>query len=135
MDRDPTFVPPKKPYSFLAMLDDILHFAAETLVDNGRLSFWVPTANNEDQEIDVPEHPCLEIVVTCVQPFRKWSRRLITYQKRGDESVRQSDVHLWQTTRAERRHAGTTADELNPFRKGYFNKFQKEETPITGKEE
>lgn len=127
MTRDPTYVPPKKPYSFLAMLDDILHFATETLVDNGRLSFWMPTANDEDQEIDIPEHPCLEIIVTCVQPFRKWSRRLITYQKRGDESVRQSDVDRWQATRAERRNAGTTADELNPFRKRYFNGFRDEE--------
>lgn len=72
--KDPNFVPPKKPYSFLAMLDDILHFASETLVDGGRLSFWMPTANDEDQEIPSPTHPCLEAVATCVQPFNKcWS--------------------------------------------------------------
>ena len=29
------------------MLDDILFFAAETLVDDGRLAFWMPTANDE----------------------------------------------------------------------------------------
>ncbi|POR39005.1 tRNA (Guanine(10)-N2)-methyltransferase [Tolypocladium paradoxum] len=69
--RSPDFVPPKKPYSFLAMLDDILVFAAETLVDNGRLSFWMPTANDEEQEIPVPAHPCLELVVVCVQVFNK----------------------------------------------------------------
>lgn len=69
--KDPNFVPPKKPYSFLAMLDDILHFASETLVDGGRLSFWMPTANDEDQEIPSPTHPCLEVVAICVQPFNK----------------------------------------------------------------
>lgn len=69
--NDPNFVPPKKPYSFLAMLDDILHFASETLVDGGRLSFWMPTANDEDQEIPSPTHPCLEVVAICVQPFNK----------------------------------------------------------------
>ena len=53
------------------MLDNILVFAAETLVDNGRLSFWMPTANDEQQEIPIPEHPCLEIVVVCVQAFNK----------------------------------------------------------------
>lgn len=53
------------------MLDDILNFAADTLVDNGRLSFWMPTANDEELEIPVPTHPCLEIVVVCVQPFNK----------------------------------------------------------------
>ncbi|KUI61734.1 tRNA (guanine(10)-N2)-methyltransferase [Cytospora mali] len=121
--KDPNFVPPKKPYSFLAMLDDILQFAAETLVDGGRLSFWMPTANDEDQEIETPTHPCLEIVNVCVQPFNRWSRRLITYRKLPDESVGMSELAAWQS-RAAQQHAGTTADELNPFRKGYFNKFQ-----------
>lgn len=64
-------MPPKKPYSFLAILDDILDFASETLVDHGRLSFWMPTANDEEQEIPVPKHPCLELVAVCVQVFNK----------------------------------------------------------------
>lgn len=71
LSSDPDYVPPKKPYSFLAMLDDILVFASDTLVDNGRLSFWMPTANDEEQEIQMPEHPCLEIVDVCVQSFNK----------------------------------------------------------------
>lgn len=53
------------------MLDDILAFASDTLVDNGRLSFWMPTANDEELEIPVPAHPCLEVVVVCVQVFNK----------------------------------------------------------------
>lgn len=65
------YVPPKKPYGFLAMLDDILVFAADTLVDNGRISFWMPTANDEDQELPMPSHPCLERVSVCVQAFYK----------------------------------------------------------------
>jgi tRNA G10 N-methylase Trm11 len=69
--RAPDYVPPKKPYSFLAMLDDILIFSSETLVDGGRLSFWMPTANDEEQEIAIPTHPCLELVSACVQPFYK----------------------------------------------------------------
>ena len=52
--RSPDFIPPKKPYSFLAMLDDILVFAAETLVDNGRLSFWMPTANDRSRKSPCP---------------------------------------------------------------------------------
>lgn len=67
----PNYVPPKKPYSFLTMLDDILAFAADTLVDGGRLSFWMPTSNDEAQEIPVPSHPCLEVVATCTQAFTK----------------------------------------------------------------
>lgn len=46
----PGYIPPKKPYSFTAMLDDILNFAAATLVDGGRLAFWMPTANESSDE-------------------------------------------------------------------------------------
>lgn len=69
--RDPEYVPPIKPYSFLTMLDDILVFAAETLVDGGRLAFWMPTANDEALELVVPTHPCLETVEICTQVFNK----------------------------------------------------------------
>ncbi|KAL2189928.1 tRNA guanosine-2'-O-methyltransferase [Thermothelomyces heterothallicus CBS 203.75] len=74
MYKSPDFIPPRKPYSFLAMLDGILQFSAQTLVDNGRLSFWMPTANDEDQEIPVPTHPYLEIVAVCTQTFNKSHR-------------------------------------------------------------
>lgn len=53
------------------MLDDILDFAAVSLVDNGRLSFWMPTANDEDQEIKIPTHPCLQITSVCTQAFNR----------------------------------------------------------------
>lgn len=55
------------------MLDDILAFAANTLVPNGRLSMWMPTANDDDIELLIPTNPYLEIVSVCVQPFNKWS--------------------------------------------------------------
>lgn len=156
--RSGDFIAPKKPYSFLAMLDDILEFASETLVDGGRLSFWMPTANDEDQEIPTPQHPRLDIVVTCVQPFNKCeyfpslniclpelhpsihnhyshprlqhhaysqvgSRRLITYRRIPDSQVDPERLAAYKRTFV----AGTTADELNPFRRGYFTKFEKEE--------
>ncbi|KAG5665896.1 hypothetical protein KAF25_010021 [Fusarium avenaceum] len=122
----PTYVPPKKPYSFLVMLDDILNFAAETLVDEGRLSFWMPTANDEEQEIPVPTHPYLEVVVVCTQPFNKWSRRLITYRRVPDAQVSQSALETY-AARKKLTLSGTSADELNPFRRGYFNKFEANE--------
>jgi tRNA (guanine10-N2)-methyltransferase len=52
------------------MLDNILDFAATTLVDEGRLSFWMPSAN-DDEEIANPSHPCLKEVAVCVQAFNK----------------------------------------------------------------
>lgn len=69
--RQEGYIPPKKPYSFEAMLDDILDLAAVMLVENGRLSIWMPTANDEDIELAVPAHPSLEVVSICVQAFNK----------------------------------------------------------------
>ena len=62
------YLPPKKPYSFTRMLDDILNFSAERLVDNGRLCMWMPvadatvsdTSEAQGEQIavyDVPLHP------------------------------------------------------------------------------
>lgn len=53
------------------MLDDILDFAVLTIVDNGRLSFWMPTANEAEQEIQIPHHPSLEVVSVCTQEFNR----------------------------------------------------------------
>jgi len=61
------------------MLDDILDFAVLSLVDNGRLSFWMPTANDEDQEIQIPLHPSLEIVSVCTQEFNKCKFLVLGY--------------------------------------------------------
>ena len=69
--REPGYIPPKRPYSFTALLDDTLHFASLTLVENGRLAMWMPTANDEDIELVIPTHPCLKVVSVCVQPFNK----------------------------------------------------------------
>ncbi|KAG8349288.1 tRNA (guanine(10)-N2)-methyltransferase [Fusarium venenatum] len=121
-----TYVPPKKPYSFMVMLDDILDFAANTLVDDGRLSFWMPTANDENQEISVPSHPYMEVVVVCTQPFNKWSRRLITYRRIPDSQVSKAALETY-ANRQKLKLEGTSADELNPFRRGYFKKFEADE--------
>ncbi|KAI0139892.1 tRNA guanosine-2'-O-methyltransferase TRM11 [Hypoxylon sp. NC0597] len=123
--RNPSFVPPKKPYSFTAMLDDILNFASDTLVDNGRLSFWMPTANDEEQEIPVPTHPCLGVVAVCTQAFYKWSRRLITYRRLPDSEV---DMSALAERKREERVKGHTADDLNSFRRAYFKGFKPEKT-------
>jgi tRNA (guanine10-N2)-methyltransferase len=65
----PGYIPPKKPYGFEAMLQDILEFAARTLVEGGRISMWTPTANDEDLELEIPTHPNLGVISVCVQSF------------------------------------------------------------------
>ncbi|KAL8898233.1 MAG: hypothetical protein Q9207_006810 [Kuettlingeria erythrocarpa] len=115
------YLPPKRPYSFDAMLDNILAFTAETLVPGGRLGLWMPTANEGEGELDVPRHPCLEVVTVCVQGFNKWSRRLLTYRRLRDEEVRDGFSIKQQQQRT---GTGTTANDLNAFRKRYFEGFR-----------
>lgn len=69
--RQDDYVPPKRPYGFLAMLDDIMQFAADHLVPGGRLCFWMPTVNEDFSQLDIPSHPQLQLVSVCVQEFNK----------------------------------------------------------------
>ncbi|KAI5295340.1 hypothetical protein KEM52_001691 [Ascosphaera acerosa] len=107
------YVPPKKPYSFDAMIQDILDFAAVSLVRGGRLAFWMPTANEEDVELEIPAHPNLDLVSACVQVFNRWSRRLLTYER--------NTVDYVPLERVSTSPANASADELNPFRRHYFS--------------
>ena len=111
------------------MLDDLLEFAALTLVDGGRLSFWMPTANDEDVILGVPAHQCLDLVSVCVQTFnkcafpamnfasstdedKKGSRRLLTYRRLPDSEIK---GHL--SMRQKEAPKGSNANDLNSFRK------------------
>lgn len=87
LQRD--YIPPRKPYSFIRMIDDILNFGATMLVEGGRLCMWMPVAGavNEnvadttgdeattpavdEAEYVIPEHPCLELASSCQQDFNK----------------------------------------------------------------
>ena len=84
--RQDKYIPPKKPYSFEAMLDDLLEFAAYTLVDGGRLSFWMPTANDEDVILGVPAHQCLDLVSVCVQTFNKCGSPAVIFASSTDKN-------------------------------------------------
>lgn len=130
-------MPPKRPYSFEKMLADLLQFALSHLVDNGRLSFWMPTANDEDVFLAIPERAGMELVSVCQQPFNKcpgfqstnlWfnlltldsgSRRLLTYRRLPDSSTPLSlDAMVPSNgSKDEAPRTGTTANDLNSFRR------------------
>ncbi|KAH0844738.1 hypothetical protein AYO21_01942 [Fonsecaea monophora] len=128
----PGYVAPKKPYSFARMLGDILDFAARTLVDGGRVAFWMPTANeNEfgDEEATIPTHPHLELKHECIQRFNKWSRKLLVYERMP--GILDLEAHIDGFAGREGKStasAGRTADELNPFRRRYFQSFGADRT-------
>ena len=132
------YIPPKKTYSFVRMLDDILDFSAGVLVNDGRLCMWMPVAGQpEDRANDkqatvyaegegceyaIPRHPELEVVSECVQHFNKWSRRLLTYRRLPDDKVNEAALLSYQTSRMALREGSNgvvkgTADDLNAFRR------------------
>lgn len=109
------YIPAKRPYAFQAMLQDILGFAFAMLVDGGRLSMWMPCADEDYVDLAIPSHPGLELLTVCVQPFNKWSRRLLTYKRRPAYAMKVQE-------RQYRSHAsGVSANELNPFRRKVGN--------------
>ncbi|KAJ2649060.1 hypothetical protein IWW40_003471 [Coemansia sp. RSA 1250] len=75
------YYPPTIPYEMSDLVSDLLEFAAEKLVVGGRLVYWLPTVADEYDPKDIPEHPALKLVANSEQPFRSWSRRLITMEK------------------------------------------------------
>ena len=99
----------------------------------------MPSANDQDEKLDIPLHPRLELVGVCVQPFSKWSRRLLVYRKRrkgeGDTEV---EVEVGKKYEGKKRgkgngdgsegdrkeRVGKSADELNEFRRRYFQGFK-----------
>ena len=122
------YIPPKKPYSFTRMLDDILAFSASVLVDGGRLCMWMPVAGEpaegEEQGEDyaIPRHPALGLVSECTQHFNKWSRRLLTYRRLRDEEVDREELLVYDASKLAMREEGNgklngTADDLNAFRR------------------
>ncbi|EMD01053.1 hypothetical protein BAUCODRAFT_61919 [Baudoinia panamericana UAMH 10762] len=125
------YIPPKKGYRFERMLDDVLSFAAEGLVEGGRLCMWMPVAGaGEEAEYEIPRHPALRLVSECTQDFNKWSRRLLTYARCADGEVDADALLAYRARRSVLSEAEigpevkTTANNLNAFRKRYFEGFR-----------
>lgn len=80
------YVQPKRPYEFELLLQDILNFAAERLKVSGRLAFWLPLPEKNGQP-QFPKHKHLKLISSCPQSFNKWTRWLLTYERRphGEE--------------------------------------------------
>jgi tRNA (guanine10-N2)-methyltransferase len=111
------YIPPKRPYQFSSLLVDLLNFASGHLKPNGRLCFWMPTANEDMVPNAAPVHPDLELIATCVQPFNKWSRRLLCFRRKDNSS-----------------HTELSKDAAEPeeFRDKYFRGFRDQSaTPST----
>lgn len=123
----PGFIAPKRPYSFDRMLGDILDFAARTLVDGGRLAFWMPCANEAEEEFAVPRDPKGLVILryVCVQNFNRWSRRLLVYERVAGEIAESADGLATGIEGLSVNGNGHHADDLNQFRRMYFQGFNR----------
>lgn len=108
------FIHPKKPYELASLLDDLLLFAVQRLPVGGRLCFWMPTANDEFSTDFIPHHDSLDLLYNLDQEFNKWSRRLLVYSKRDQQSSHTSD---------EQAPAATVSKNVSNFRARYFKGF------------
>ncbi|ODV77057.1 tRNA guanosine-2'-O-methyltransferase [Suhomyces tanzawaensis NRRL Y-17324] len=104
------FIQPKKPYQLSNLLDDLLRFSASRLPVGGRLAFWMPTANDDFEINQIPQHAQLELIYNLEQEFNKWSRRLLVYVKRDESYVGQTSN-------------GLKSQGIKDFRERYFNGF------------
>ncbi|KAF8325243.1 tRNA guanosine-2'-O-methyltransferase [Cantharellus anzutake] len=73
--------PPMKPYELSDLTVDLIYLARYLLKPGGRLVFFLPTVNDEYDELDIPECKGMELVSNSLQDFGKWGRRLITMVK------------------------------------------------------
>ena len=104
------FIQPKKPYELSNLLDDLLNFAANRLPLDGRLAFWMPTANDDFEPNLIPQHENLELIYNLEQEFNKWSRRLLVYVRRDDDFKGETSN-------------GLRANQIKNFRDRYFKGF------------
>ncbi|XP_038655687.1 tRNA (guanine(10)-N2)-methyltransferase homolog isoform X2 [Scyliorhinus canicula] len=75
-------VPVSMSYHLSDIFIDLLNLAAENLVMNGRLVYWLPVYKLEYTEDVIPQHPCLKLISNCEQSLTTHtSRQLITMEK------------------------------------------------------
>ena len=123
------YVPPKRAYSLEKMLGDILAFSVSVLVVGGRVSLWMPAANEAEEVLALPKREGVVLESVCTQVFNKWSRRLLTYRRVGRGEVDGEVGEVRGEGEGERVGMGMgemegTADELNGFRRRYFRGFR-----------
>ena len=71
-----------KLYEVSDVMADMLDVAARTLVMDGRLVYIIPSMHDFDPAVDLPQHPCLQLLHICYQPLSsEYGRRVITMKK------------------------------------------------------
>jgi tRNA (guanine10-N2)-methyltransferase len=86
-------------YAVSDVLADLLDVAARTLVMYGWLVYVIPSfATSFDAKVDLPQHPCLELVHVCYQPLSsELGRRFVSMRKIMEYNPIQREEYLAMT--------------------------------------
>ncbi|KAF8210179.1 tRNA guanosine-2'-O-methyltransferase [Mycena galopus ATCC 62051] len=114
------YIPPTKPYELSLLVADLVVLARYLLKPDGRLVFFLPTVNEQYEEVDIQSMLCdgMVLVANSLQDFGSWGRRLVTIRKTSCES------YLPPTF--EERDATGHIPAHKDFREQYFRGFKKE---------
>ncbi|EIN11648.1 RNA methylase [Punctularia strigosozonata HHB-11173 SS5] len=128
-DEQP-YVPPTSPYELSQLASDLVHLARYLLKPGGRLVFFLPTVNEDYQEIDVATFMCdgMQVIANSLQDFGSWGRRLITIRKTG------SAEYPPPTFNADSGGDPVHVPAHRDFREKYFKGFRKDAPSSTSPE-
>jgi len=115
------YVPPTKPYELSHLAVDLVILARYLLKPGGRLVFFLPTVNEQYEEVDIQSMLCdgMVLVANSLQDFGSWGRRLVTIRKTTHESYPPPSFE-------EERGPGGHIPAHKDFREQYFRGFKKE---------
>ncbi|KAJ7703248.1 RNA methylase [Mycena rosella] len=116
------YIPPTKPYELSLLAADLVVLARYLLKPGGRLVFFLPTVNEQYEEVDIRSMLCdgMLLVANSLQDFGSWGRRLVTIRKATDESYPPPSFE-------EEREPGGHVPGHKDFREQYFRGFKKED--------
>jgi tRNA (guanine10-N2)-methyltransferase len=72
------YIPPTKPYELSLLAADLVVLARYLLKPDGRLVFFLPTVNEQYEEVDIQSLLCdgMVLVANSLQDFGSWGRRV-----------------------------------------------------------
>ncbi|KAK7035497.1 hypothetical protein VNI00_011790 [Paramarasmius palmivorus] len=120
---DSPYIPPTKPYELSNLVKDLVLLGRYLLKPNGRLVFFLPTVNDEYEEVDIYSMLCegMEVIANSLQDFGSWGRRLVTIRKNTEKSYPPPSLSSGENAPMTGEHIPAHKD----FREKYFQGFNK----------
>jgi tRNA (guanine10-N2)-methyltransferase len=84
-----------QPYPVSEVMEDLLDMASKNLRLDGRLVYIIPSFSDFNPDVDLPRHPCLQLVHSCYQPLSiELGRRIVVMKKVQAYQVAQREKYM-----------------------------------------